>query len=109
VLGPDDVSVCIRVDTVPELPENIPAEGIVVDIYVESINAVEYTLHADNTARVFPAVSPIPGERISPNVRYWVTVGENDLGCELGRRPTSISPEPQPGGPGELFLPLVGG
>lgn len=94
-LPPELPSVCMSVTMVPELPETIPAEGVVIDIYVEAINPAGYTL-VNGEYSLYFETQPLMGIRIRPNEHYVVKVSAEDKGCEIGVRPTALDPVPQP-------------
>jgi hypothetical protein len=90
------------------LPKFIGRDGVIVDIHVDAINPVGYTLYDGNGYLYFVA-QPLVGMRIMPERAYKVTVGDSDTGCSLGRVPTGLDEIDQPG-PGfalDFFIPAV--
>lgn len=90
---------CIRVWTVPELPNAIPATGILVDIHVDAINPEGYILE-DNEGAQFYTEQPIEDIRYMPLTTYTVYVGGDGTGCRLANLPTGL---PSTGQPKPLF------
>lgn len=94
-LPPAEVSACLSMWTVPELPDAIGEEGFVVDIYVDAVNAQGYTLY-DGTGYLYFEEQPLVGIRILPNRSYTVDVGNADAVCAIGGVPTGLIEDEQP-------------
>lgn len=99
---PEEPSVCLDAWTVPELPDAIGEDGIVVDIHVEARNPFGYTLF-DGFGYLFFEEQPLVGITIYPERDYVVSVDgpvvfpdQPPDGCRIGAVPTGLEREEQP-------------
>lgn len=109
VAPPTQVAACIALGFVPPLPESLPSEGFVTDIYVDGYAPNGFLFH-DGTGVLHLESNPLVGMRLFPNVTYRVSLSESDAGCEIERRPTSSGIIPQPIPPDIMlhqFLPQI--
>lgn len=107
---PREPSACLRAWTVPPLPEALPLEGVVADVYVDAINPEGYAWY-DGAGWLYFDEQPLRGIRFLPQTTYRVTVGTEDFGCSFAAAPTGLKEGEQPQMPysNAIRLPLVGG
>lgn len=99
---PEEPAVCLDAWTVPELPDAIGEDGVVVDIHVEARNPFGYTLF-DGFGYLFFEEQPLKGITIYPERDYVVSVDGPVVfpdsppdGCRIGAVPTGLERDEQP-------------